>query len=344
MGQKITEKDFIKILTEAKRRLLETGLASISTGEEFQDKLYEVIEAICKELNILDLDYELMGKHSFPDIRIESFGIEAKFTQGDSWTINGNSITESTKKKDYDRIYVFFGKRGKKVKSEIMFRPHEECVSDIIVTHSPRYRICMELEKGEDIFTKMGEDSLTFNKRSPDEKVEKVKAYYRRTIKKGQEFWWIDPDAGITPVIKIFSSLDKAIQENFKIEVLARFPEIFSRSRRKYDSPTLYLFQKYQARCSSFRDIFTAGGKVSIKISPTKTIRVPKMFSHLYHYAKEIKRLLPTVDKDALSREWGIEIKETDDIEQLWLKLVEEQSGLAEGTVASIYKAGLLAS
>jgi hypothetical protein len=140
MEQKITEKDFVEILTETKTRLLKTNLNSILTGEEFQYRLFEVIKVICEERNIHPC--EQMGKHSFPDIRIESFGIEAKFTQGDSWTINGNSITESTKKNDYDRIYVFFGKRGKKGKSEIMFRPHEECVSDIVVTHSPRYRIC----------------------------------------------------------------------------------------------------------------------------------------------------------------------------------------------------------
>lgn len=339
MGQEITEKDFIEILTETKIRLLKTGLSSISTGEEFQSRLYEVIEVICKERNILD--YELTGKHSFPDIRIESFGIEAKFTQGDSWTINGNSITESTKKNDYNRIYVFFGKRGKKEKSDIMFRPHEECVSDIVVTHSPRYRICMELEKGKDVFTKMGEDSVTFNKRNPDEKIEKVKAYYRQTVKKGQEFWWIDAEVGVTPIIRIFSSLDKETQESFKVETMTLFPEIFSRSPSKYEGPTLHLFQKYQARCSSFRDLFTAGGQVRIKISTTKIVKVPKMFSHLHHYAGAIKESLAVMDRDELAKAWNIEIKEIDNIEQVWLNLVEQNSGLTKGIISSIYKAGL---
>ena len=115
MKQQIAEKTFIEILEEAKNCLLKTGLDSISTGEEFQDRLYQVIKVICEERNIDKQECEQTGKHSFPDIRIESFGIEAKFTQGDSWTINGNSITESTKKNEYNRIYVFFGKRGKKV-------------------------------------------------------------------------------------------------------------------------------------------------------------------------------------------------------------------------------------
>ncbi|HAJ57558.1 MAG TPA: hypothetical protein DCL35_07305 [Candidatus Omnitrophica bacterium] len=342
MRQKITEKDFIEILTEAKGRLLKTDLASISTGEEFQDRLYEVIEAICKERNIQD--YELTGKHSFPDIRIESFGIEAKFTQGDSWTINGNSITESTKKNDYDRIYVFFGKRGKKGKSEIMFRPHEECVSDIVVTHSPRYRICMELEKGKDVFAKMGEDSATFNKRSPNEKVEKVKTYYRQTIKKGQEFWWIDADTGITPIIRVFSDLDKEAQESFKIEVMILFPEVFSSSQHKYDRPNLHLFQKHQARYSSFRDLLTSGGQKNIKIENGKTIKVPKIFYQLYSCAKAIRENLSKLNRNELAKAWGMEIKDADDIEELWLTLVANESHKDKTYISSIYKAGLRAS
>jgi hypothetical protein len=342
MQQKITEQCFMDILAEAKKRLIKAGLSSIATGEEFQSKLYDVIKAICDERNIHDC--EQTGKHSFPDIRIESFGIEAKFTQGDSWTINGNSITESTKKNDYERIYIFFCKRGLENKPEILFRPHDECVSDIIVTHSPRYKINMELKKDQDIFTKMEIDPISFNKRGPNEKVAEVKSYYKRTVKGGQTFWWIDADKGITPIINIFSNLDEDTQTNYIAEVFVLFPEIFSKSNRKYDRPTLLLFQKYQARCSSLRDLFSAGGQKTIKIGATETLRVSKIFHNLYIHAKKIRKILQTIDKTQLATEWEVPIKKTDDVEQIWISLIQKRSNLDKKIINSIYQAGLRVS
>ena len=334
MSQEITKKIFLEILDEAKSRLLKSDLKLIKSGEDFETRLFQVIQDICSERNIAD--FGKTGKHSFPDIRIGHFGIEAKFTVGDSWVTTGNSITESTKKDDFELIYIFFCKQGKKGKPDIMFRPYEQCLSDIVVTHSPRYKINMELQEKDSIFTKMGVDYASFCKDNP---IEKAKNYFKKIIKKGEEFWWID--SGVTPIIRIFSDLDKNTQESFKIEAMVLFPEIFSRSPRKYDGPTLRLFQEYQARCSSFRDLFTAGGKVRIRVATGKTITVPRIFSYLHHYAKEIKKALSVSDRDELSKIWGIKLTPSDDLQKVWLELVGGKSGLSKENVALIYNAGL---
>lgn len=334
MTPEITKDQFLKILDESKKRLLQSDLKSIKSGEEFESRLLTVIQEVCSSCKITDL--ERTGKHSFPDIRIGRFGIEAKFTVGDSWVTTGNSITESTKKDDFDLIYIFFCKQGKKNKSDILFKPYEECLSDIVVTHSPRYKINMELPSNETIFKKMDIDYVSFCKGNP---IEKAKDYFKKNIKKGEQFWWID--TGVTPIIRIFSDLDKSSQESFKIEALILFPEIFSRSPRKYDGPTLRLFQEYQARCSSFRDLFTAGGQVTIKISSSKSVKVPKIFHYLHHYAKQIRKLFPLVDLDELSRSWGKQLNNKDDLQKIWLMLIGEKSGLGNDTVTLIYRAGL---
>ena len=46
---------------------------------------------------------------------------------------------------------MLFGKLGGKT-AEFKCRPYEDCLSDIAVTHSPRYLINMELTKEQDYF------------------------------------------------------------------------------------------------------------------------------------------------------------------------------------------------
>jgi len=332
--QEISEKTFIEILEEAKSRLLDTGLKNIKSGDEFETVLYDVIKNICLEKGIKE--YLRTGKHAFPDICIWPYGIEAKFTAGDAWITTGNSITEATKIKDLKKVYIFFGKQGKAGKSDIMFKPYEECLSDIVVTHSPRYKINMELPKGENIFDKMG---TTYEAFCQEDTIKVAKDYYRSILKKGEELWWID--SGVTPIIKNISDLDDASQERFKVEVMARFPEVFSASNRKYIKPALYLLQEYQATCSSLRDLFTAGGQVALKLLNGKTKKVPKILYHLYDNAKAIRKILTDADRDELSNTWGVKIKKSDDIIAIWLHLVDKYGKLKKGTAISIYETGL---
>lgn len=335
--QEISEAKFIDILEEAKKRLLSAGLKSIESGEDFEDFAYDFIGAICDESGVPD--YGKTGKHSFPDIYIGPFGVEAKFTIGDSWITTGNSVTEATRKTGLKKIYVFFGKRGKNGASDIKFRPYEECVFDIAVTHSPRYKLNIELGKDANIFTKMGMDYEQFCKDNP---VKLVKNYYRKNIlKKGEELWWLDADTA--PVIKNFRALDKDSRRNFMIETMVLYPEVFSRSQIKYGRPALYLLTEYQAQYNSFRDIFTASGQMSITVSGGKTVRVSKILYHLYNNAKAIQRLFQEMDKDELVSSWDVQITKSDDIEEEWLDLVNKYSKLRKGQASLIYKAGLRA-
>lgn len=84
---------------------------------------------------------------------------------------------ESTRDKNVENIYMLFGKLGGKT-AEFKCRPYEDCLSDIAVTHSPRYLINMELTKEQTIFSKMGVayDQL----RNAPDSIEIVRKYYRK--------------------------------------------------------------------------------------------------------------------------------------------------------------------
>ena len=335
MSNGIQEKTLIEIMAEAKKWLLLIKKPIVS-GEEFETMLFSTIKEICAQHKIRDV--RRSGKQTFPDIIVWPFGIEAKSTISDSWVSTGNSIVETTKVPGLNKIYMFFRKQGKAGVSDIRFKPYEECLSDIVVTHSPRYRINMDLGSNDSIFKKMGVDYETFCK---SDNIKLAKDYYRGTLKKGEELWWIDQneDAGITPVIKNYSDLDNAEQKRFKIEVRVYFPEVFAVSTRKYVKVALYLLQNYQATCSSMRDLFSAGGQEIIKLQNGKKEKVSKVLYHLYNDAKDIKKFLDKTDKATLAKMWGIKINRNADVEKIWLRLIDKQGDALKAS--GIYKAGL---
>lgn len=336
MSGGIQEKTLVEILEEARKWLLPIKKPIIS-GEEFEAMLYSTIKEICARRKIRDV--RRSGKQTFPDIIVWPFGIEAKSTISDSWVSTGNSIVETTRVPGLKSIYMFFRKQDKSGVCDIKFRPYEGCLSDIVVTHSPRYKINMELGQNDNIFKKMGVDYATFCK---SDNIKIAKDYYRSTLKKGEELWWIDhsEDAGITPVIKNYSDLDEADQKKFKIEARVYFPEIFVTSTRKYVKVALHLLQNYQATCSSMRDIFSAGGQEMIILQGGKKEKVPKVLYHLYNDAREIRKFIEKVDRSILSKAWGIEVGKKADVEKAWLSLLDKQMK-GKPKPSDVYKAGL---
>lgn len=96
----------------------------------------------------------LIGGQKFPDIVAKKFyGIEVKTTIKNHWKTTGNSVLESTRVNNVERIFMLFGKLGKPI--EFRCRAYESCLSEVVVTHSPRYLIDMNLEEGKTIFDKI---------------------------------------------------------------------------------------------------------------------------------------------------------------------------------------------
>ncbi|MBU1007176.1 MAG: hypothetical protein KKH08_06285 [Candidatus Omnitrophica bacterium] len=341
MRKGIDKKVFFNILGESKNRLLSIkgGLKKIKSGDEFEAMLFQVIQEICAELKIRDV--MRTGKQTFPDIIIWPYGIEAKSTISDSWISTGNSIVETTRVKDLEEIYIYFLKQGNKNQSDIRFRSYEECLSDIVVTHSPRYKIDMGLSPDDNIFKKMGTDYKTF---SQSDSIKIAKDYYRGILKEGEELWWIDQqdDVGMAPIIKNFGDLEKETQEQFKAEAMVFFPEVFSNSNRKYIKAALHLLRKYQATCSSLRDLFTSGGQ-EIIIMRGKNVKISKILYNLYLNAKQINYILKSRDNEELSRMWGIRISKGKTTEEIWLVLLKEKSETKDMDPCEIYKEGLRA-
>src|SRR5687768_1542791 len=110
-------------------------------------------------------------------------------TSGDKRVSSGYSILETTRVQDVEYMYLFFGKFGGDI--DIKYRPYQDYLYDIGVTHSPRYKINMDLTEGNSIFDKMRIPYEVLRKENSP--IKKIKEYYRKQLEEGEELWWIDP-------------------------------------------------------------------------------------------------------------------------------------------------------
>ena len=264
---------------------------------------------------------QLVSGATFPDIvAAKYYGIEVKSTTSNHWKTIGNSILESTRVSDVERMFITFGKLSDPV--TFISRPYEECLSGIAVTHYPRYQIDMSLAKGETIFDKMGVayDDL----RSMNNPVSSVAQYYKSLLKQGESLWWAGErvDAVVPAMVKLWKSLSAVEKDELEAVIYVYFPEtiISSNIQHKYDRATLWLATQKGVINANVRDSFSAGGKRTMKTIDGRYVSMPAVFGKIAEHIGLIINILKTESTELLSENWGATI-EQDRITQ-WINLV----------------------
>ncbi len=341
----VEEKSFLQLLestrTLALERLANDDSLKNMGGDGFETFVYERMLEASKGTEF-ENTVEQTGAHAFPDIIAKKlFGVEVKVTQGDKWLSTGNSVLETTRIEDVKRIFLFFGKLGGN--ADIKFRLYQECLYDIGVTHSPRYKINMELELGSSIFEKIGINYEDL--RNEEKPISKIKDYFRTQLKKGQELWWIDQEDAektVDPIIKTFDTLDVDTQENFILETMILMPEIFGTSRTKYERAAAYLVTEYNSVSSSLRDKFSASGRETVVLEDSP-IEVPRILFQLYRKATLLEKRIQQIDGEKLLYYWRLTEVPSDRL-AFWKKLLEENTqkvDLQGKNAVQVFDAGL---
>lgn len=336
------EKDFIALLEKSRGLTLAflSGKKNISPTY-FETIVFEQMRAAAKGTTF-EGTVKQTGTHAFPDIIANKyFGVEVKMTLSDHWSSTGNSVLESSRIEDVERIYIMFGKFGGKL--DIRYRLYQECLSEVSVTHSPRYRINMDLPQGKSIFDKIGIDYDVLRK-DPNS-IRKIKNYYRTLLKEGEELWWIDQDGddkAVSPIIKPFRSLSDKEKESFVVEAMILFPEMFGNSSTKFERAAAYLIAEYNAVSANLRDLFTAGGQVRLKVKG-RSVLLPQLAYRLHSRAKAIEKKIQTIDVEKLIFYWRSDKLKKDRLNQ-WKKLLNNKFVLVKSGVkaSDIFDAGLL--
>ena len=264
---------------------------------------------------------ELVSGQKFPDIVAKKYyGVEVKTTQKNHWCTTGSSIAEGTRVSDVERIFMLFGKMCNPV--EFRCRPYEECLSDVVVTHSPRYLINMELKQGQTFFDKL---KIPYDElRKQDNPIQTVVKYYKSQLKNGENLWWTGGDDEQNTnnlIIRLWNNLTKTEKEILIAQGYCLFPELLSTSPDKFNRFALWLSTKKGVVCPYVRDQFTAGGKVEIVAANGRKMIVPQIYGRLYSNIQNIEREINHFSVDELSDSWGCVVTENNKY-QIWKQIL----------------------
>ncbi len=301
----------------------------------------EVLEAL--EKAAVGTGFEGMVKmvsgQRFPDIVIgKSYGVEVKSTKGNRWETVGGSVAEGTRIEGVRHIFCLFGKLQKPV--EFKVRRYEECLCDIAVTHSPRYRIDMELPEGATIFDRMG---ITYDEmRRLDNPITPVVSYYRSMLKPGESLWWINGEEVETDSapakIRMWKTLPSEERQSLTAQGFALFPELFGSSLNKYERFTLWLVAKHGVVYPSLRDAFSAGGQSDLFINGKRYKRLPKKYIQLNRYKQKVKEIIMTADNDVLIETWNADQDMLKNRMEAWMGLICKMAANEDFDVFNLLK------
>ncbi len=288
--------------------------------------VYQTLSS-CAEGTKFEKTIKIISGQRFPDIvAAKYYGVEVKSSKDDKWTSLGGSVNESTRVEDVERIYLTYGKLIAPI--EFRSRPYEECLSEVVATHYPRYKIDMKLGEGETIFDKMG---MTYDElRQTGDTVGEIIKYYKRGLKKGESLWWIEnstaeSNATASMKVRLWSSLTKTEQLTYRNSLFALFPNILSTmNNKKYSEAVLWLASRHGIVDSSFRDNFSAGGTVTIITSRGIFEKLPKVFEHIQEFATDIRLLISSTESETLCETWQVDSIDDNRLFQ-WINLVAEK-------------------
>lgn len=307
--------------------VIELNNSAYNVGKDFSELNGNKLEPYIKDL-MSDLamgtnfegSIELIGGQKFPDIIARRFfGIEVKTTTQNHWKTTGNSVFEGTRVDGVERIYMLFAKLASP--TEFRWRPYEECLSEIVVTHSPRYLIDMNLEVGKTIFDKIKTPYDILRKQ--ENPIKPIVDYYKTKLKPGEDLWWIEQEksepSGL--IIKIWKNLSAREKEEIIVKGMIYFPELFSNRLDKFGKLSIWMVTREGVVCPNIRDLFTAGGKGEIIIGTNKYNNVPKIFLNLNYKADKIKKEIEKISAFELSEYWGHNVNESNKL-IIWASLV----------------------
>lgn len=233
-------------------------------GERYEEELCSRLLRLVHKTKF-EGKIERIGGQKFPDLvawvdQLNGYGIEAKTTKKNNWKSTGSSIKESSRVDNVEKIYLSFAKLGGDI-PEFRTRLYEDCLTDIAITHSPRYLIDMDIDKDSSIFSKIGHsyDEVRTSKNP----FSYMRAYYEQNHRS----WWMeDNDSMSSPVITFFNTLTNDERENYKKCIFLRCPEVLRNSgAEKYNRASIYLLQQSIIH-PSIRDSFSAGGTSNVSL------------------------------------------------------------------------------
>ena len=297
----MTAEEFEKLLDIAVERMNKSAKAG-ATGFESPQSFELTVAA---ELRVATRDAGIgtlkspFHPNAFPDLLVNGFGVEVKFTKRKTWHGTGNSILEGMRDEDTNQIYVVFCRADI---PEIRWRTYENCIKGVRISHSPRYMIDMETDAS--FFEDLGIPYSDFILLSTQEKMNYVREHVKARIGEHEKLWWIDEDDSHTlPMeVRIYRLLPTAVKVQLRAEAALMCPQIFksSRARGKYDQAAAYLLTQHGVYAPQIRDLYSAGSVAGKERGGNYLLRA------LQHIEDDIIAAAERLDDALFIEYWGL--------------------------------------
>lgn len=250
----------------------------------------------------------------FPDFVItdvttgKKIGLEVKKTESKKWKVPGGSIYESLRN-EIEETYVIMGKWGDV--PETRLKRYKECIEDLTVTHSPRFQLNMELEKGEDYLTKnKAQDLLNMSEGA------ELNRRIRELLRSSKSTWYSE-DA-----ITAYTDLDCEEKGKYLNDGVALFPEVLGGDYGKF---TPWMIYKCLVWCGNVRDIFSAGGTVLFN-----DVYISAVMNRVLNNSDKIFDRIVNMTTEEEVQYWGIMSCDIVDRLNTWIELVENNIKFSE--------------
>ncbi|MCC5945394.1 MAG: hypothetical protein JJT94_10685 [Bernardetiaceae bacterium] len=319
------KEEFESLLMASTKRLNELAIQNPQQMATLAGRKIEpYISDLMSELAVgtpFENSIELISGQKFPYIIAQKFyGVEVKTTLQNHWKTTGNSVLEGTRVEGIERIFMLFAKLA--TPPEFRSRPYEDCLSEVVVTHSPRYLIDMELTEGNTIFDKINIPYDDLRKQSNP--IEPIISYYKTQLKPGEETWWLSgehEDKASSIIIKMWNHLPQDEKRRLKYRAMAYFPEIFGSSSDKFGAIAIWLITRESVVCPNIRDLFTAGGRASWEQDSQIFHNIPRIFINLFENIDNIVPYIYATDSEELALYWKQPVRPTHKI-QTWIDAI----------------------
>ena len=256
--------------------------------------------------------------HAFPDIRVNGFGVEVKYSKRNTWNAVGNSVFESMRDSAVDLIYVIFGKGGGQ--PEVRWAKYEDCVTHVRVSNAPRFVVDMD-SNDLPLFERFDISYDDFVKLNADGKMAHIRNYWRNRLPPGEHLWWLEPSHALPINVRLYMNLPQHEKRILRAEAALLCPQICkgSRARRKYVDAAIYLLTYHGVLCPQARDLFSAGS-VALRADGTRG------GNYLLRALRDIEDLMRAAAvrlEDALFVEYWGEGCDPDERIERWLDLAD---------------------
>ncbi len=231
------------------------GMPGYSNADELEKTVLAQLKIACEN----DANAEpTFHDSAFPDIVVNGFGVEVKFTSRSTWHGTGNSIFKGMRDETANHLYLVYFRSDI---PEARWSQYESCIKGVRISHSPRYMI--DMDGGGNFFRDLDLKLEVFKDLDMKDKMVIVKEDVQKRLKEGERLWWFgdDQDHTIPVNVRLYRNLDTSRQSALRAEAALMCPEIFqgSRKRSKYDGIAVYLLTQHGVLASNVRDMFSAG-------------------------------------------------------------------------------------